>query len=183
MWRPFSTTDPSFVLAVLTACWIPLLTAFALFKAEGPSRVYLEAPYREGLQKWEAVQVTRRLVVAFLQGLSPYESKALPVGLTLTLTVSLAGHCWLRPFRSKLDNATEALSLCILQGTFVVSLVAADSKEARVLLLVANSVFLSALGLTVVFKKGTAAVKRVAQRLSKGDEEMDERGQPLLQEY
>lgn len=180
MWRPYSTTDPSFALAILSACWVPLLTAFAFFKAEGPSKVYLEAPYREGLQKWEAVQVTRRLVVAYLQGLSPYESKALPVGLTVTLTVSLAAHCWLRPFRSRLDNAAEALSLCILQGTYVVTLVTPDFRDAHILLLVVNSVFLVALGITVVFKKGSAAVKRVSQRLSKGDAEMNEKGQPLL---
>ena len=41
-------------------------------------RSFLEAPYREGLTWWELMQTSRRLILAILQALVPFQSATLP---------------------------------------------------------------------------------------------------------
>ena len=122
-------------------------------------RSFLEAPYREGLTGWELVQTSRRLILAVLQALVPFQSAALPVAVTVLLTASLAVHTWCKPFKTRVDNMAESLSLSLLLVTYMVGLVIANltfvqddrggTTFAAWLVVVLNGVFLLALFLSL----------------------------------
>jgi hypothetical protein len=88
---------------------------------------FLEAPYREEVRWWEAVQTSRRLALAVLQAVLPFQSASLPVLVTVLLTSSLAVHAWCKPFKRRVDNVAESVSLSLLLGTYMVGLVLANA--------------------------------------------------------
>jgi hypothetical protein len=109
-------------------------------------------------------------VLAVLQALVPFHSTALPVGITVLLTASLAVHTWFRPFRQNIDNMAESLSLSLLLVTYMVGLVIANAKfvlddrggsEFAAWLVVAlNGLFLLALFLGLFTKYTSIGIRK-----------------------
>jgi hypothetical protein len=148
-------------------------------------RSYLEAPYRDGLTWWELVQTSRRLTLAVLQALVPFQSAILPVGITVLLTASLAVHTWCRPFRQNIDNMAESLSLSLLVVTYMVGLVIANAKFvlddrggtdfAAWLVVAVNGVFLLVLFLGLFTKYASIGIRKGRKLFGS-----DAREEPLL---
>ncbi len=87
---------------------------------------YLAGPYRRNHRGWEAVQVSRRLSLSLVQGLVPFHSLALPLLITLLLTVSLVLHSYRRPYKARSANIAESISLTILLVTYTLGIVASE---------------------------------------------------------
>jgi hypothetical protein len=148
-------------------------------------RSFLEAPYRDELTWWELVQTSRRLILAILQALVPFQSATLPVGITVLLTASLAVHTWCKPFRKRIDNMAESLSLSLLLVTYMVGLVIANTKFvlddhggtdfAAWLVVALNGLFLLALFLGLFTKYASIGIRKGRKVFGS-----DAREEPLL---
>ena len=84
-------------------------------------------PYDDGNAWWEYVQVGKKLTIALLQALAPFQSSFLPVGITLVLSGSLLVQSWRKPFRARLDNVAESLSATLLLVTYMSGLVVSNA--------------------------------------------------------
>ncbi len=184
---------PVFALGVLLGPAFLIATVVLLVRSlRAPERTtpyalrsFLEAPYRGGLTWWELVQTSRRLVLAMLQALVPFQSATLPVGITVLLTASLAVHTWCKPFRKRIDNMAESLSLSLLLVTYMVGLVIANAKFvlddrggtdfAAWLVVALNGLFLLALFLGLFTKYASIGIRKGRKAFGS-----DAREEPLL---
>ena len=167
---------PAFVVATVALLMRTLLsTPRPLSSPPSALRSFLEAPYRPEVSWWELVQSSRRLILSILQALVPFQSATLPVLITLLLTTSLAIHTWIKPFRKRIDNAAESVSLSLLLGTYMVGLVLANpsfrfndrkgTDFAGWLVVVLNLAFLFALFLGLFSKYAITGYRKGRQAM------------------
>ena len=84
---------------------------------------FLFSAYRPRFYFWELTVTVRRLSLAFVIGLSPYQSVALPSGVFLVLFASLIIHLRCHPYTDKLLNRLETMSLAsLIFGFFIIVL-------------------------------------------------------------
>jgi Leucine-rich repeat (LRR) protein len=162
---------PVFLVVTLAVVAVPLRWPGP---ATRPLKSFFEAPYRQGLLWWELVQTARRLLLAALQALLPYQSVSLPVATAVLLAGSLAGHAWLKPFRLPGDNFAEGVSLFLLVVTYMGGLAVASAAYTGAavvswILVVANISFLFALA--------AGLAKRYARKLTEAEKD---KAQPLI---
>jgi hypothetical protein len=127
----------AFVVCTALAVSLPLYRAhrggdgFAAVKWNtSPWTAYLVAPYDESSRWWEAVQVSKRLAIAVLQALAPFQSAVLPVGVSLVLVSSILLQSWRKPFLARIDNVAESISATLLLLMFMAGLVVSNATYA-----------------------------------------------------
>jgi hypothetical protein len=173
------------IVAIVNPLW-GLLRGGARCSGDlSPWATFLLAPYNDANAWWEAVQVAKRLAIALLQALSPFQSSILPVGVSLVLSASLLIQAWRKPMRAHVDNVAESLSATLLLATYMSGLVVSNAVFASGgtegiawFLVVLNFVFAAWLVGMLVWRVG----RRVRTELGRGSSGggHSERATPLL---
>jgi Leucine-rich repeat (LRR) protein len=122
---------------------------------------YLRAPFNDESEWWEAVSFGRRLLLALIFTLSPFETAVGPVLVSLLLVVALAVQAWRKPFREPLDNVFETISLVILLSTYCSGLASAHAtlpwtRTISWVLFAVNAIFVAVLMVLILWTKARA---------------------------
>lgn len=92
-------------------------------------RGYLVNPYRDHNHYWEVFQFSRRLLIAAVLALSPYQSSSQSAAMCFILVLALTLQAWRKPFVRQLDNLAETSSIMLLLSTFITCMNTGDDHQ------------------------------------------------------